>query len=206
MPNSTSFRATVELGGKTATGIEVPADVVAALGSNKRPAFSSPSAGHSYRTTVASMRGRFLVPLNAKNRAAAGVIAASTSISRFSSTPRHASSRCPPTSTLPWQASRQHGSSSNPCPSPIARNGSAESMKQKEGPHPDITNQPDDRRTARPEANTLTRPSVLPGPRRTKRRAGETIGPPQLAGSQCGIPLRDDESSRLDDPGGARAP
>jgi len=34
------FRATVELGGKTATGIEVPEDVVAALGSVNR-------AGHS---------------------------------------------------------------------------------------------------------------------------------------------------------------
>ncbi len=75
MPNSTSFRATVELGGKTATGIEVPADVVAALGSSKRPAVLITIAGHSYRTTVASMGGRFLVPLNAENRAAAGVIA-----------------------------------------------------------------------------------------------------------------------------------
>lgn len=75
MPNSTSFRATVELGGKTATGIEVTADVVAALGSSKRPAVLITIAGHSYRTTVASMGGRFLVPLNAENRAAAGVIA-----------------------------------------------------------------------------------------------------------------------------------
>lgn len=75
MPNSTSFRTTVELGGKTATGIEVPADVVAALGSSKRPAVLITIAGHSYRTTVASMGGRFLVPLNAENRAAAGVIA-----------------------------------------------------------------------------------------------------------------------------------
>jgi hypothetical protein len=32
------FRAKVELGGKTATGIEVPAAVVAKLGSSKRPA------------------------------------------------------------------------------------------------------------------------------------------------------------------------
>jgi hypothetical protein len=31
------FRATVELGGKTATGIEIPDDVVAALGSGSRP-------------------------------------------------------------------------------------------------------------------------------------------------------------------------
>lgn len=49
--------------------------MVAALGSSKRPAVLITIAGHSYRTTVASMGGRFLVPLNAENRAAAGVIA-----------------------------------------------------------------------------------------------------------------------------------
>ena len=38
------FRATVELGGKTATGIEVPEDVVAALGSGNRPPVTVTSA------------------------------------------------------------------------------------------------------------------------------------------------------------------
>jgi hypothetical protein len=69
------FRATVELGGKTATGIEVPEDVVAALGSGNRPPVTVTVGGHSYRTTVARMGGRFLVPLSAENRAAAGVAA-----------------------------------------------------------------------------------------------------------------------------------
>ena len=69
------FRATVELGGKTATGIEVPEDVVAALGSGSRPAVTVTVGGHSYRTTVARMGGRFLVPLSAENRIAAGVAA-----------------------------------------------------------------------------------------------------------------------------------
>ena len=69
------FRATVELGGKTATGLEVPADVVASLGSGKRPAVYVTIGGHTYRTTVASRGGRFLVPLSAENRAAAGVTA-----------------------------------------------------------------------------------------------------------------------------------
>ncbi len=32
------FQATIELGGKTATGFEVPAEVVAALGGGRRPA------------------------------------------------------------------------------------------------------------------------------------------------------------------------
>jgi Domain of unknown function (DUF1905) len=47
------FRATVELGGKTATGIEVPEDVVAALGSGNRPPVAVTIGGHTYRTTVA---------------------------------------------------------------------------------------------------------------------------------------------------------
>jgi Bacteriocin-protection, YdeI or OmpD-Associated/Domain of unknown function (DUF1905) len=69
------FRAMVELGGKTATGIEVPRDVVAALGTGKRPPVRVSIGGHTYRTTVARMGGRFLVPLSAENRIAAGVAA-----------------------------------------------------------------------------------------------------------------------------------
>ncbi|MGI8904823.1 MAG: YdeI/OmpD-associated family protein [Solirubrobacteraceae bacterium] len=69
------FRGTVELGGKTATGLPVPDEVVAALASGRRPPVRVTVGGHCYRTTVASMGGRFLVPLSAENRAAAGVAA-----------------------------------------------------------------------------------------------------------------------------------
>lgn len=69
------FRSTVELGGKTATGIAVPDDVVAALGGGRRPPVRVTVGDHSYRTTVASMGGRFLVPLSAENRTAAGLTA-----------------------------------------------------------------------------------------------------------------------------------
>jgi hypothetical protein len=69
------FRATVELGGKTATGIQVPEDVVAALGSGNRPPVTVTIGGHTYRTTVARMGGRFLIGLSAENRTAAGVAA-----------------------------------------------------------------------------------------------------------------------------------
>ena len=69
------FRATVELGGKTATGIEVPEDVVAALDSGNRPPVSVTIGGHTYRTTVSRMGGRFLIPLSAENRTEAGVAA-----------------------------------------------------------------------------------------------------------------------------------
>ena len=67
------FRAEVELGGKTATGIEVPDGVVTGLGSSKRPPVLVTVNGHTYRTTVATMGGRHLVPLSAENRTAAGV-------------------------------------------------------------------------------------------------------------------------------------
>ena len=69
------FRTTVELGGKTATGFEVPEQVVAGLGGGKRPAVTVTVGGHSYRSTVAVMGGRFLLPLSADNRAAAGLAA-----------------------------------------------------------------------------------------------------------------------------------
>ena len=69
------FRGTIELGGKTATGIPVPDEVVKALGQGSRPAVLVALHGHTYRTTVARMGGRFLIPLSAENRVAAGVAA-----------------------------------------------------------------------------------------------------------------------------------
>lgn len=70
-----TFRTTIELGGKTATGFAVPDDVVASLGAGRRPAVRVSLGQHSYRTTIASMGGRFMIPLSADNRAAAGVAA-----------------------------------------------------------------------------------------------------------------------------------
>jgi hypothetical protein len=69
------FRATIELAGKTATGIEVPAAVVAKLGSSKKPAVRVTIKGYTYRSTVATMSGRFMLPISAEVRGAAGVAA-----------------------------------------------------------------------------------------------------------------------------------
>jgi hypothetical protein len=69
------FRTTVVLGGKTATGLQVPDDVVDALGSGKRPPVLVTVGGYTYRTTVAAMSGAFWVPLAAEHREAAGVAA-----------------------------------------------------------------------------------------------------------------------------------
>lgn len=67
------FTGTIELGGKTATGIEVPADVVAALDAGKRPKVLVTINGYTYRSSVASMGGRFLLPVSAEVRANAKV-------------------------------------------------------------------------------------------------------------------------------------
>ena len=69
------FESTVELGGKTATGIQVPDDVIAALGTSKRPPVTITVNGYTYRTTAVRMGGAFYVPLAAENREAAGVAA-----------------------------------------------------------------------------------------------------------------------------------
>ncbi|MEA2381016.1 MAG: hypothetical protein QOH72_987 [Solirubrobacteraceae bacterium] len=75
MTNATTFRATIELHGRTATGISVPPDVVTALGAGRKPPVRVTIAGHTYRTTVAPRGERFLIPVSGENRAAAGVAA-----------------------------------------------------------------------------------------------------------------------------------
>jgi hypothetical protein len=69
------FRATVELDRKTATGIRVPDEIVAALGGGNRPRVRVTVAGYSYQTTVARMRGEFKFPVSAAVREQAGVAA-----------------------------------------------------------------------------------------------------------------------------------
>jgi Domain of unknown function (DUF1905)/Bacteriocin-protection, YdeI or OmpD-Associated len=67
------FRARIELHGKTATGIVVPPEVVEHLKSGKRPAVRVTINGHTYRSTVAPMGGKFLLPVSAENRTSSGV-------------------------------------------------------------------------------------------------------------------------------------
>jgi hypothetical protein len=67
------FRTTVVLGGKTATGLQVPDAVVEALNAGKRPPVIVTLGGYTYRTTVAPMGGAFWIPLAAEHREAAGL-------------------------------------------------------------------------------------------------------------------------------------
>ena len=67
------FRATLEQSGKTATGVEVPSTVVDGLGAGKRPAVWVTINGHSYRSSIASMGGRYMLGVSAENREKARV-------------------------------------------------------------------------------------------------------------------------------------
>lgn len=55
------------------TGIEVPPDIIAELGTSKKPPVKITLAGYTYRNTVAVMDGKFMVSLSKANREAAGV-------------------------------------------------------------------------------------------------------------------------------------
>ena len=55
------------------TGIEVPADVVAALDAGKRPPVVVRVNGYEYRSTVAPMGGKFLLPFSADRRKESGI-------------------------------------------------------------------------------------------------------------------------------------
>ena len=70
---SVRFRATLELHGKTASGFEVPPELVEALGQGRKPPVVVALGAHTYRSSVAFMGGRFLVGVSAENRRAAGV-------------------------------------------------------------------------------------------------------------------------------------
>ena len=69
----TRFRAKVLLAGKTATGVEVPAKVVEALGSSRRPLVPVTINGHTYRNAIAVMDGKYMLGINSDVREAARV-------------------------------------------------------------------------------------------------------------------------------------
>jgi len=67
------FRTTILQSSKTATGIEVPPDVVASLGAGKQPLVKVTINGFTYRSAIAVMGGLSMVGVSAENRAGAGV-------------------------------------------------------------------------------------------------------------------------------------
>ena len=67
------FHTTVLQGDKTATGIQIPDEVIEALGSGRRPLVTVTMNVFTYRSSVAVVSGRYMVGVSAENRAGAGV-------------------------------------------------------------------------------------------------------------------------------------
>ncbi len=67
------FHTTIHQSGKTAAGIRVPDEIVAALGAGRRPPVTVTIKGYTYRSTIAVLGGAYMVGVSAENRAAAGV-------------------------------------------------------------------------------------------------------------------------------------
>jgi hypothetical protein len=70
---SQTFRTTLAATGGNNVGIVVPDGVVAAFERGKRvPVVVTVDGGHQYRSTIASMGGRYLISFNAETRKATG--------------------------------------------------------------------------------------------------------------------------------------
>ncbi|WP_299169995.1 YdeI/OmpD-associated family protein [uncultured Arthrobacter sp.] len=67
------FRAELESSGKNTAGFEVPESVVEQLGGGKHPKIVATVNGFTFRTSIASMGGRYLFGLSADRRREAGV-------------------------------------------------------------------------------------------------------------------------------------
>ena len=69
------IHALIQGTGKTAAGMEIPAGVVESLGSSKKPAVRVTINGYTYRSSIASMGGKFMLGVNNEVREKAGVAA-----------------------------------------------------------------------------------------------------------------------------------
>jgi Bacteriocin-protection, YdeI or OmpD-Associated/Domain of unknown function (DUF1905) len=69
------FRTTILSAGKTAAGIEVPPEAVEALGSGRKPPVKVTINGYTYRSSVATVSGAFMIGVSNDVRRAAGVAA-----------------------------------------------------------------------------------------------------------------------------------
>jgi hypothetical protein len=75
MATKATFTATLELAGKTATGMTVPPEVVEHLGAGKRPPVKVTINGYTWRNTIAVYGGRYMLGVAAEHRIGAGVAA-----------------------------------------------------------------------------------------------------------------------------------
>ena len=71
----TTFQAELQLDGKSATGIEVPQEVIDGFNAGKKVAVTVEINGYSYRSSVGPYKGVNKLPVSAENRAGAGISA-----------------------------------------------------------------------------------------------------------------------------------
>jgi hypothetical protein len=67
------FKTQLELGGKTATGFRIPAEVVEQLGRGQRPPVVVSIGDYTYRSTVAAYTGVYMLPLASEHRERVGL-------------------------------------------------------------------------------------------------------------------------------------
>ena len=67
------FHTTIVQSGKTATGIEVPEEIVDGLGAGKRPKVVVTVNGYTYRSSIAPMSGGYWVGFSSEHRDASGL-------------------------------------------------------------------------------------------------------------------------------------
>ena len=71
----TTFQAPLTQSGKSATGIEVPQEVIDGFNAGKKIAVTVTINGYSYRSSVGPYRGANMLPVIAENREGAGIAA-----------------------------------------------------------------------------------------------------------------------------------
>lgn len=67
------FRTTLQRFGPNNTGIEVPEEILVALGRGRRVKVVATVNGYAYRTSVAPAMGKILMPFSSEHRAASGL-------------------------------------------------------------------------------------------------------------------------------------
>jgi len=72
------FRALIQGGDKTAAGIEIPLEVVEGLGSGRKPPVRVTINGHTFRSSIATVSGVFMVGVTNDFRRESGVAAGDT--------------------------------------------------------------------------------------------------------------------------------
>lgn len=68
-----TFKTELLLAGKTATGVEVPTDVVSKLGNSKNPLVKVTINGYTYPSSISVRNGIFMIPVSAEVRENAGI-------------------------------------------------------------------------------------------------------------------------------------